>query len=187
MSKVKTALADALTNPVESDTEAAWRAAVQYADEAALRVEGQWGIGRIERLVPPELAAKFAIAQRQLDEAIRRGDPALAAQKSASLAKGWQLMDKAAREAGHRPEDAGNVWFQASEDGKRKYCFCARGSEGSALARCYPDHIVVSFEEVIRLLETTEAGSAVSAVKAVFPGATLVAGRIPKGGDEIPF
>lgn len=187
MSKVKTALADTLTNPVESDTEAAWRAAVQYADEAALRVEGQWGIGRIERLVPPELAAKFAIAQRQLDEAIRRGDPALAAQKSASLAKGWQLMDKAAREAGHRPEDAGNVWFQASEDGKRKYCFCARGSEGSALARRYPDHIVVSFEEVIRLLDTTEAGAAVSAVKAVFPGATLAAGRIPKGGDEIPF
>jgi hypothetical protein len=187
MTKVRTAMADALVNPVASDTEAAWRAAVQFADEAALRIEGRWGIGRLERLVPPELAAKFAMAQRQLDEAISRGDPKLAAQKSASLAKGWEALDKAAREAGHRPEDAGNIWFQASEDGKRRYCFVARASEGSALARRFTDHIVVSFEEVIRLMETTEAGAAVSAVKQVFPGATLAAGRIPKGGDEIPF
>ena len=57
----------------------------------------------------------------------------------------------------------------------------------AALARRFKDHIVVSFEEVIRLMETTEAGAAVSAVKQVFPGATLAAGRIPKGGDEIPF
>lgn len=187
MTRVRTSMADAITNPVKEDSEAAWRAAVQYADEAALRIEGQWGIGRIEGLVPPELAAKFAMAQRQLDEAISRGDPKLAAQKSASMAKGWEALDKAAREAGHKPEDVNNIWFQASEDGKRKYCFVARAREGLAMSRRYPDHIVVSFEEVIRLMELTSAGAAASAIKQVFPGATVAVGRIPKGGDEIPF
>ncbi len=183
----KTIAANNITNPVKSDSEAAWRAAVQYADEAAIRVEGQWGIGRLEQLVQPDLAAMFALAQRQLDEAIRLGDAKLAAQKSASLAKGWMAMDKAARAAGHKPEDAGNVWFHASDDGKLKYCFCARANEGVGLSRRYPDHIVVSFEEVARLMQATDAGVAVSAVKQVFPGATVAAGRIPRGGDEIPF
>lgn len=183
----KTAAADNITNPVKSDSEAAWRAAVQHSDEAAIRIEGQWGIGRIERLVQPDLAAMFALAQRQLDEAIRVGDPKLAAQKSASLAKGWIAMDKAARAAGHKPEDVGNVWFHASDDGKHKYCFCARANDGVQLAKRYPDHIVVSFEEVARLMQATDAGVAVAAVKQVFPGATVAAGRIPRGGDEIPF
>lgn len=119
VNRARTQRADPVVNPVSTESEAAWRAALQYADEAALKIEGQWGIGKLERLVAPELAAKFAMAQWQLDDAIRAGDAQLAAQKSAAIARGWHALDKAARDAGHTPETLGRSGSIAVTTGRR--------------------------------------------------------------------
>ena len=184
----RTQRADAVVNPVKTESEAAWRAALQYADEAALKIEGQWGIGRLEKLVAPDLAAKFAMAQWQLDEAIHAGDAQLAAQKSAAIARGWHALDKAAREAGHTPEDIGQVWFHRSDDGKKAYAFAVDIHAADRLRKKYPDHTVYSFAEVARIIEASQAGVFTAAAKQVFPGATVVVQRSrEEPEDDLPF
>lgn len=188
VSKARTQRADAVVNPVKTESEAAWRAALQYADEAALRIEGQWGIGRLEKLVAPELAAKFAMAQWQLEEAVYAGDAQLAAQKSASVARGWHALDKAARDAGHTPEDIGQVWFHRSDDGKKSYAFAVDIYAADRMRKKHPDHTVYSFAEIARIIEATQAGRMTDAVKKAFPGATVAAQRSrEEPDDEIPF
>jgi len=188
VNRARTQRADAVVNPVSTESEAAWRAALQYADEAALKIEGQWGIGRLERLVAPELAAKFAMAQWQLDEAIRAGDAQLAAQKSAAIARGWHALDKAARDAGHTPEDIGQVWFHRSDDGKKAYAFAIDIHAADRLRKKYPDHTVYSFAEIARIIEASQAGRMTDAVKKAFPGATVAVHKSrEEPEDEIPF
>lgn len=171
----------------------AWRAAVATVDRIAGNMEQRWGVDRLQTLVPAELAAKFASAQEQLDIAIASGDIQTAAQKAAALGRGWMQLDKAAREAGHTPEDVGSVWFY-DLDGDA-YAVCLRNMECAAIAARYPDHRAVALEELLRLMRAAESGRWVSAIKDAFPGATL--GEIgPKrvyGGvsanldDDLPF
>ena len=183
----RTPRADSITSPARNATDAAWRAAVQSVDATAEEIEGVWGIARLERLVPPELAARFATAQFQLDEAIASGDVAAASAKASALSRGWHALDRAAREAGHVPEDPRRVWFHEAASGKR-YAVALDEAEVVAVARKFPDHVAVSVAELVRLMETTRAGVFAQAVKQAFPGAHVAEPKpLPKGGDEIPF
>jgi len=100
MQRTNISMADRTTNRAKTARDAGLWAAIQAADQAAIKYEGEWGIGRLERIVPPELAAKFAIARHQLDEAIMAVDIELAGQKAMAMARGWEALDKAA-EAGY--------------------------------------------------------------------------------------
>lgn len=178
---------DALTAPARDGVDAAWRAAVQSLDATAEEIEGAWGIARLERLVPPDLAARFATAQFQLEEAIRAGDVTAASAKAAALSRGWKALDAAAREAGFTPEDTGRVWFHETDAGKR-YAVALRETDIGAVAKKFPDHVAVSVAELVRLMESTRAGVLAAAAKAAFPGAVMTDPKpLPAGGDEIPF
>ena len=87
----------------------AWAAANAALDRVAVDLERTWGVNRLPELVAPDLAAKFATAQEQCDEAIRSGDTAAAAGKATALVRGWKALDAAARAAGHTPGDLGAV------------------------------------------------------------------------------
>lgn len=189
MSRTNIAMADRTVNRAKTAQHAGLWAAVQAADQAAIRYEGEWGIGRLERLVPPDLAAKFAIARHQLDEAIQAVDIELAGKKAMALARGWEALDKAAKAAGHRPEDTDAMWFHGSPDGRRRYCFVRSPYDVPGAAKRHPDHIVVAFDEIVALFERPDAAGLIFEIKKQFPGAYMQNGNTTRTliNDEIPF
>lgn len=184
----------AVTAPAMSEEESrAWAAATAVLDRVASEMERKWGVGRLQTLVAPDLAARFARAEEQCDEAISSGDVALATSKAAAVARGWYALDAAARDAGHKPNDVGKVWCVSMPE--RAYVVCLTNSDVGAAGAQYPGHTAVSVQELLRLLQATEAGMFLSAIKGNFPGATLDAIRPPptkpapdwSKGDEIPW
>lgn len=171
----------------------AWAAATAVLDRVATEMERLWGVGRLTTLVPPDMAAKFARAEEQCEIAIASGDVDAAAQKAAALARGWRALDQAARAEGHEPNDLGRVW--CAEIGGRAYAVCVHTADCGGLAAKFPDHTAVSLKELLRLLQATEAGRLVAAVKDHFPGAALTAVKPPatkpapnwSRGDDLPF
>ena len=169
----------------------AWAAANAALDRVAVDLERTWGVNRLPELVAPDLAAKFATAQEQCDEAIRSGDTAAAAGKATALVRGWKALDAAARAAGHTPGDLGAVWF-ASVQG-RSFAVCLHTADVGALAALHRDHEAVSLEELLRLLDATELGRFVSKANRAFPGIELSAIKSSKPaanwarGDDVPF
>lgn len=169
----------------------AWAAANAALNRVAVDLERTWGVNRLPELVAPDLAAKFATAQEQCDEAIRSGDTAAAAGKATALVRGWKALDAAARAAGHTPGDLGAVWF-ASVQG-RSFAVCLHTADVGALAALHRDHEAVSLEELLRLLDANELGRFVSKANRAFPGIELSAIKSSKPaaywarGDDLPF
>ena len=72
-------------------------------DEIAHSYEQKWGAGRLERLVPAELADKFEAQRNILNELLTKNAPERLERAAAGMARAWQALDKAATEAGHVP------------------------------------------------------------------------------------
>ena len=72
-------------------------------DEIAHSYETKWGAGRLERLVPAELADKFEAQRNILNELLTKNAPERIERAAAGMARAWQALDKAATEAGHVP------------------------------------------------------------------------------------
>lgn len=176
----------------ESESKA-WQAATAVLDRVAADVERRWGVGRLETLVSPETAAKFARAKEQCDEAITSGDITLAASKAAAVVRGYGVLEAEALARGHKPGDTGAVWTVGTPE--RAYAICLHLSDVGAVAAKYPDHTAISILELLRLLEATQAGRIVAAAKDAFPGAAITAVKPAATapppdwarGDEIPF
>ena len=170
----------------------AWAAATAALDRVAVDLERTWGVNRLPELVAPDLAAKFATAQEQCDEAIRSGDTAAAAGKATALARGWKALDAAARAAGHQPNDLGVVWT-ASVEGQA-FAVCLHTADVGATADRYPGHTAVALQELLRVLIAREAAIYRKA-KTIWPGAAITAARPAstkppanwKAGDDLPF
>jgi hypothetical protein len=189
MQRTNISMADRTTNRAKTARDAGLWAAIQVADQAAIKAEGEWGIGRLERIVPPELAAKFAIARHQLDEAISTVDIELAGQKAMAMARGWEALDRAARAGGYRPEDNAMVWFHGSPSGKKRYAFAKSVHDIPDIAKRHPDHIVISFDEIVGLFERPDAMATIAEIKRQWPGA-YVQNKNPVNtllNDHIPF
>ena len=170
----------------------AWAAATAALDRVAVDLERTWGVNRLPELVAPDLAAKFATAQEQCDEAIRSGDTAAAAGKATALARGWKALDAAARAAGHQPNDLGAVWT-ASVEGQA-FAVCLHTADVGATTDRYPGHTAVALQELLRVLMAREAAIYRKA-KTIWPGAAITAARPAstkppanwKAGDDLPF
>ena len=170
----------------------AWAAATAALDRVAVDLERTWGVNRLPELVAPDLAAKFATAQEQCDEAIRSGATAAAAGKATALARGWKALDAAARAAGHQPNDLGAVWT-ASVEGQA-FAVCLHTADVGATTDRYPGHTAVALQELLRVLMAREAAIYRKA-KTIWPGAAITAARPAstkppanwKAGDDLPF
>jgi len=171
----------------------AWAAATAALDRVAAEAERTWGVGRLQELVAPDLAARFATAQEQCDMEIAGGDVQASAQKAAALARGWRALDAAARAAGHQPNDLGVVWTASIEG--QAFAVCLHTADVGAMADRHPGHTAVALEELLRVLMAREAAIYRKA-KEIWPGATISAARPAsptrppanwKSGDELPF
>jgi hypothetical protein len=159
----------------------AWSAALAVHDEATAAIEASWGRERLLRLVPPDLAQRFRDAAGQLDAAITSGSIEIAAQKAAAVARGLAALDAAARKAGHDPDQV-EVWTVG------EYAVYRYAEDWHPVSRLHPELKPISAEELIRLMQATEAGVFLTRAKELWPMATVVPAQHDRElNDFVPF
>ncbi|MGB1189893.1 MAG: hypothetical protein ACPG4A_06675 [Pseudomonadales bacterium] len=163
-------------------------------DEIARQLEQRWGIGRLERLAPPELAVKFAQARQNFNDACDQDDHNYLVQKANNLVAGWKALEKSAERNGHDPADPRVWYFHAPSDalGGKPYAIVEQSGDHT---RVDPDTVmrVYSLDEICRIIAHWEASNNLAnATKDHFPGAEIKSIEVENNSkefynDEIPF
>ncbi|MFM2004824.1 MAG: hypothetical protein RLZZ09_479 [Pseudomonadota bacterium] len=170
--------------------------ALEALDEVAHRLERKWGVDRLPRLVPNDLAEKFWRQKAKLDAQILEEATAGFAnveREAGRMVNAWRALDKAAEVAG-ADQASGQCLTARMSDG-RSLVICGdlegcqvwrQQNPGSAAA-------VWSMEEVVRVLEGFDL---VNRTKHLFDGAVIGEVRVdperlkPKvdwqKGDNLP-
>jgi hypothetical protein len=129
-------------------------AAVDCLDEVAVAMERKWGVGRLPKLVAPELAAKFHA-------------------QAGGMERAWKALDKAASTAGAQPMSP--VIWQAIIPSTGEVVAIVRSADEAAAVKAERWGTVWTLAEVALALDAF--GDDVRAVKARFPDATVTAVR----------
>jgi hypothetical protein len=146
-------------------------------------MEGKWGVGRLQRLVSPDMAARFGSAKDKLNEAIRSNDGEAVANRAAVLIRGWQALDKAATEAGCETLPLRTVAVQ--HEGRAYVVAWDRADVHKAAKLSRAPENVLTVHELLIAYEALK--SKVDGVKQAFPGAEVVRARLSPDGDALPF
>jgi len=158
--------------------------ALKPLDRVAVEMEAKWGVGRLTRLVPPDVAALFGSAKAKLDQAIYANDPAQVAKRAAVLIRGWQKLDQVASEleADALPVRTVGVNFEG-----KAYVVVWDRADVSHAARVsnVPSENVVTVYELLTAYEVLKGR--IAGIKQAFPGAEVTRVAIPRGGDELGF
>jgi hypothetical protein len=159
-------------------------AALRPLDAVARDAEVRWGIGKLESLADPELAARFEQARVRLDTALRGDDVNAVVERCKDMIKGWKILEKRVSAAGHKPREF-RVWYQKGDAGK-KYAFIQDMADAQFVDS---DAIAYSLEEMARLLD--DRFQTINKVKELWPGAKVENVK-PKQkkevfNDDIPF
>tara|TARA_R110000868_G_scaffold6894_3_gene38273 strand:- start:1186 stop:1632 length:447 start_codon:yes stop_codon:yes gene_type:complete len=148
-----------------------------------VEIEGKWGVGRLVRLVTPDMAARFGSAKDKLNDAIRANDGEAVANRAAVLIRGWQALDKAATEAGCEALPLRTV---AVKHNGRAYVIAWDGADiHKAAKQSRTPENVVSVHELLVAYEALR--NRIDGVKQAFPGAEVVRARLSPDGDALPF
>ena len=158
-------------------------AALRPLDRVAVEMEAKWGVGRLPRLVAPELAARFGSAKDKLNEAIRANDGAEVAKRAAVLIRGWQALDQAATEAGAEALPLRTIGV--NHEGRSYVVAWDRGDVHKAAMLSPDPSRVVTVAELLVAYEALR--NRIAGVKQAFPGAEVTRVSIPRGGDDLPF
>lgn len=159
--------------------------ALEPLDRVAVEMEGKWGVGRLPRLVTPDMAAKFASARQKLDEAIRDNDLEAVVAKASVMIRGWQALDQAATEAGHKtyPEA---VWSKQHRG--TKYTIVLDRADVSKVAKdSKHPATVVTLDELLVVWDDFQGRRVIEETKTLFPGATVERAGIKEMDDDIPW
>ncbi len=153
-------------------------------DETARQMEMTWGVGRLRLLVSDFLRLKFDAQTEKLNAAIIEGKPEFMAVQAEGMRRAWTYLDKAAREAGHRPLDP-NVWEVLLPSAGIAVAVVRTDAEASIVAK---DRVVFTLAEIGSYLENIS--EAVQRIRKKHPGILLTIK--PKSfdwskGDDIPF
>lgn len=154
-------------------------------DAVAHDMETLWGVGRLRLLVSDFLRAKFDAQAHKLNAALEEGKPEFIAVQADGMRRAWAYLDKAAREAGHRPLDP-NIWEITLPTAGIAVALVRSVIEAHALSR---DRVAFTTEEIGAWLE--QCPDALKRVQQKYPG-TLLSLSKPKTvdwskGDPIPF
>lgn len=158
---------------------------IEKLDDVAKSYEAIWGFERLPRLVDPGLAAKWQSQVTKLNVAIDTSNLVDMQILGAGLIRAWDVLDKAARNNGHTPNDV-DVWSVTHPDSGNEY----RIVKNNADARGVPDSeaVVYTLEEVVRILDKH---SMINVVKKHFPGTKVEEVKKENinwdDGDFIPF
>lgn len=174
------------------------KAALDSVDEVARTFEQRWGIGRLERLAPPELAVKFEQARQNFNYACsEQDDHNYMVQKANNLIAGWKALERAAEKNGHKPADPRVLYFRAPDDLDGKPYAIVEQSGDYKLVE--PDTVkrIYSLDEICRIIQFwEEKNELANAVKDTFIGSSITSIKpLPEKkvskeeffDDEIPF
>jgi hypothetical protein len=157
--------------------------ALRPLDRIAVEMEGKWGVGRLQRLVTPEIAARFGSAKDKLNDAIRANDGDEVAKRASVLIRGWQALDAAATEANCEALPLRTVAVQ--HNGRAYVVAWDRSDVHKAAKLSRAPENVLTVHELLIAYEALK--SKIDGVKQAFPGAELTKISIPPGGDALPF
>lgn len=159
-------------------------------DRIAREKVDKWG-DTLPTFVPPEMAGRFEAAYEALGYAVEANDVMATNQIAGQLMRAWDVLEKTAIEAGHKPpaEDC----YCVELEGGRIVCIASRNAH--ILREKYKDWIVYSFEDVARILSNDFTAKFLEAAYDSFPKAeitTVIRDGIDKSidwsiGDEIPW
>ena len=159
-------------------------AALDMLDETARQMEMTWGVGRLRLLVSDFLRLKFDAQAEKLNAAIAHGDVAFVVVQADGMRRAWFALDKAAREAGHRPLDL-NIWEVLLPTANVAVALVRTEAEAGIVAQ---DRVVFTLAEIGAFLERVP--EAVGRVRKRNPGVLLGLNRKSfdwSKGDKIPF
>ena len=171
------------------------KAALDSVDEVARTLEQRWGIGRLQRIAPPDLAVKFAQATENFNEACNQDDHNYMVQKANNLIAGWKALERSAEKNGFSPADP-KVWYlRAPDDALDGKPFAIIENTGD-YKRIEPDTVkrIYTLDEICRFIQFwEEKNSMANTVKDTFPGSHITSIKPNKENkeeffdDEIPF
>jgi hypothetical protein len=172
-----------VAGPVWVDQSQAVTEALRPLDRIAVEMESKWGVGRLPRLVPPDMAARFGSARDRLNEAIRENDGEEVAKRAAVMIRGWKALDVAARDAGCEALPLRTVGVR--HEGRSYVVAWDRADVHRAASLSDAPENVVTVHELLIAYEALRAR--IDGVKTAFPGAEVVRAAFPPGGDSVPF
>ena len=159
-------------------------------DRIAREKVNKWG-DTLPTFVPPEMAGRFEAAYDALTDAVEANDVMTTNQIAGQLMRAWDVLEKTALEAGHKPpaEDC----YCVELDGERIVCIASKNAH--ILREKYKHWIVYSFEDVARILSNDFTAKFLEAAYDSFPKAkitTVIRDGVDQSinweiGDEIPW
>lgn len=155
-------------------------AAIDCLDEVATVMERKWGVGRLPKLVAPELAVKFHAQAEKLDAALSMKMHDAIVAHAGGMERAWKALDKAASTAGALPMSP--VIWQAIIPSTGEVVAIVRSADEAAAVKAERWGTVWTLAEVALALDAF--GDDVRAVKSRFPDAAVTA--IRPGGIANP-
>lgn len=147
------------------------------------RLEGRWGVGRLQALADPPLRAKFDRAVSRFEKALDKNDPDDVVGRASALHRGWCALQESAHDAGHKPLDEKAVWVWRADNDQGYAIAKDHNSRIDALADL-EDGTVWTLEEVGKILHyLTTADPLLGQIKEMF-GAEVI--EITKGIKKQP-
>lgn len=167
-----------------------WRPAYRSAlDELVNAMERRWGIDRLPRLVPADLAAKFQTATDL--HAAGPTQQHTAEQLDAMMTRAWTALDAAATAAGAEPLPPGIYEIPLEGCPGAVAVICQDDDHAQAISlRAKHEGRTVSTWTLAECIRVIKANELVNRIKDRWPGAVVLptkarGGRVPQ--DAIPF
>ena len=166
--------------------------AVEALDEVANSCERKWGVDRLPRLVPVDLAEKFYRQVEKLNDAIADeatgGSVANVEFEAGRMVNAWRALDAAAEAAG--AEEASGMYLSGRMSDGRSLVICSDLEAVGVWRMVNPDQpaAVWTLDEIVTVLEGFDL---VNRTKHLFDGAVVEDARASRSvswarGDEMP-
>jgi hypothetical protein len=139
-------------------------------DLIAVEMERKWGADRLRLLVGAELREKFDRQRYKFNQAIWHGTLEEVRQEGARMVKAWQVLDRAATEAG-KAQAAPDVWEFPLRDGSVVALVRDWRDAAAMKQQAVGRHVkVYTLDEIANLIENLPQ---LVKAKEVFPGAQV--------------
>ena len=145
-------------------------------DEVARKKIERWG-DTLPNLVSPDLAGRFEAAYEALRQRVEEQDVVGTNQIATQLIRAWDVLEKEAEKAGHKPLPPHAYCVEIEE---KIVCFALHGA--AELRKKYPTWIVYSFEDAARVIRFDWTETFLNNAFNTFPNAKVT--RMVRDGDE---
>lgn len=121
---------------------------VYQLDDVAAGYEAVWGIGKLESLVPPDLARKWDTQKQKLDDAIQSGDENKVRLLVDGCIRGYGALHDAAIASGHKPCDP--IFWEIKHASGQIYRVCRNHADVQSLHKSTAKEIIIlSLSEMV--------------------------------------